>query len=676
MCRQLRYSRVSLSVILSFLVWCGWSPGQETEEAGEIVVTASRDAEDPWDAPASTLVITRQDMEKAGASGVPDALEKIAGIHIRTATATPVQAQIDLRGFGEQSHGKTLVLLDGRRLNNPDMAQIDWLQIPVENIERIEVVRGAQTVLYGDNAVGGVINIITKRGKGRPEGELSVRTGSEGSVDWRAGWKGTSGPLSYALSGQWISDNGWRQRSSWWRTGTSLNLTYEASNSFRLSLDAAAGVADYQLPGFLTETQMRTDPRQAGNPSDDVRTDNRSVNLTAEGQIAAGHRWKASLWAAERENRNNMDSYWAWSDVTVARFGFSPQYIFESSACGRQNKLIAGVDYERCPVDSTRFDSRDRHNATAFSTVVKETLGAYIQDEIRLTDAFLFKLGYRYESGSISAYDNETAFGAEYADSKEFSGSAATAGLVYQWGNKGKAYLSWGRVFRYPFTDEIAYYQGFLGGPWPGTIFFNKDLRPEQGHSIELGGQFRPADAVEVGLTVFSIDLTDEIYYNPLTGLNENLYRTRRRGIELSCAYAPTDRLSLNLFYTLIDPEFRDGPYAGRTVPLVPSQKATASVSFSLPAGISVEASVTGTGRAYLGSDFDNDQRQLAGYGVADILCHFRPAGLRQHQARFFAGVRNVFDEQYCTLGFDWGFMNVFYPAQGRTFVAGGSFAF
>ena len=133
----------------------------------EVVVTATRDKQETRKAPANVTVITAEEISKSGATTVVEVLDKLESIQFRTYSGNSSQAMVDMRGFGgENPFGKTLVLLDGRRLNRTDMASINWMQMPVNNIERIEVVRGPGSVLYGDAAIGGVINIITKKVKG------------------------------------------------------------------------------------------------------------------------------------------------------------------------------------------------------------------------------------------------------------------------------------------------------------------------------------------------------------------------------------------------------------------------------------------------------------------------------------------------------------------------------
>jgi len=109
----------------------------------EVVVTATRDKQETRKAPANVTVVTAEEISKSGATTVVEVLDKLESIQFRTSSGNSSQAYIDVRGIGgDNPYGKTLVLLDGRRLNRTDMSSINWLQMPLNNVERIEVVRG------------------------------------------------------------------------------------------------------------------------------------------------------------------------------------------------------------------------------------------------------------------------------------------------------------------------------------------------------------------------------------------------------------------------------------------------------------------------------------------------------------------------------------------------------
>ena len=157
----------------------------------EVVVTATRDVEEIRKIPANVTVITKEEIEQSNAQNRVDLLRDEVGVVVRDFYGNGKTASVDIRGFGETAPLNTLVLVDGRRVNEIDLSGVDWTQIPLDQIERIEIVRGAGSVLYGDNAVGGVINIITKK----PEKPFSARVGGAvGSYqlqqgEWFSGWK-------------------------------------------------------------------------------------------------------------------------------------------------------------------------------------------------------------------------------------------------------------------------------------------------------------------------------------------------------------------------------------------------------------------------------------------------------------------------------------------------------
>jgi len=229
----------------------------------DIVVTATRDTQAIRKTPANVTVIKAEDIQIVGATTVVEALERLESIQFRTYSGNASQALIDVRGFGgDNPYGKTLVMLDGRRLNRPDMASINWLQIPVHTIERIEIVRGPGSVLYGDAAIGGVINIITQKGKDTPTFNASALIGSYGLHNERIGLMGATDKLTYSFNGENQSSSGYRDRSRYSAQSVGFDLGYAAHELLDLSLGVSFNKVDYQMPGALTKEQMEQNRRQ------------------------------------------------------------------------------------------------------------------------------------------------------------------------------------------------------------------------------------------------------------------------------------------------------------------------------------------------------------------------------------------------------------------------------
>ena len=147
---------ISILFSLSFFILLSCpSFAQEREVTlEEVVVTATRDIQEIRKVPANVTVITPEEMKQSNSQTAVDLIRNEVGVVVRDYYGNGKQASVDMRGFGETGPLNTLVLVDGRRVNEIDLSGVDWTQIPIDQVERIEIVRGAGTVLYGDNAVG------------------------------------------------------------------------------------------------------------------------------------------------------------------------------------------------------------------------------------------------------------------------------------------------------------------------------------------------------------------------------------------------------------------------------------------------------------------------------------------------------------------------------------------
>ncbi|GAB1483627.1 hypothetical protein MASR2M78_24430 [Treponema sp.] len=177
-----------------------------------------------------------------------EVLSKVASVNFRT-YSSEAQAEVSMRGFGENSSGRVLVLVDGRRLNNPDMQTINWLSVPLSDVERIEVLQGASSVRYGNNAVAGVINIITKQAKKGVTSSSSLSAGLNGenreSFSVNIGGE-RSGLLA---SAEHYGTQGHRERSAYRSASASVRGYFDLSDTLTLNAGASLNDVNYQMPG-------------------------------------------------------------------------------------------------------------------------------------------------------------------------------------------------------------------------------------------------------------------------------------------------------------------------------------------------------------------------------------------------------------------------------------------
>ncbi len=634
----------------------------------EIIVSASRDRRQACQIPANVTVLDAQDIEESDAATLVDVLQNMDGIYFRSSSGNAVQAEVSMRGFGENSHGRVLVLLNGRRLNNPDMASISWAQIPLNNVERIEVLRGGQSALYGDNAVGGVINIITKKGTPQPEISAGIQVGSYGLNIERVAGSGSTGPLNYSANIERNQADGYRERSTYmtWGGGASLGYDINARNNVALQVDY--DIMDYQLPGYLTRAQMDVNPRQSFMPNDDASSDMGNVDLSLKSLWSDDLRLDVDLIGGRKKMVTDMASWFSYSDVAINRWGATPRLTWSRDLLDHGNKVLVGFDGYADRLDSKRYADRARQFEMATAQIDKYTLGVYAREELAICEPLLLGLGARHEQARIGANVNANDLSA-VDDHKTHKVNALDASLTYVFPNKSKVFARAGTVYRFPFVDEQISYIGY------GTDQMYTDLDPEKGQNYEVGVNMILLENLEAGLTLFRLDMQDEIAYDAVTMSNKNIDDTRRQGLESYATWKCGRLMRWNANYTFIDAKFAAGANDGNKVPLVPRQKTSLGVRFYLPFDFALDGVATYVGKQRLGSDYANTGDTLDAYALVDLALRYTPARLAWLGLEAFAGVDNVFDKQYASVGYmgwvDGSFSGVYYPSPGRTYKAG-----
>ena len=632
----------------------------------EVVVTATRDKEEIRKIPANVSVITAKDIEESGATSIVEVLENLASINFISWSGNPSQAYVDMRGFGgDNPFGKTLVMLDGRRLNRPDMSGVNWLQIPVSNIEKIEVVRGTSSVLYGDASVAGVINIITKKGRDKPTVNASVIGGSYGLHNERAGITGSTGRFSYALNGENQKTFGYRQRSKFSSKDAGFDIGYDANDYFNVSFGASFNRTDFDLPGSLTKAQKEENPRQAGNLNDDGSNEYVNANLKVKSFLGDFGSFNINFMYGKKDITADMASWNTYAVTGINTYGVTPRYIYEEEFFGHNNKVILGFDYYYETLDKDKFSDKEKENKTHEAELTKENMGYYIRDEFNIFDELMLNIGYRNERTKIKGKETKMSDGSIVFDDKKIhKGEAYEASLLYLIGKKSKVFAKYATVYRYPFLDEQAAYSGY------GSDRFLPDLEKEKGKSTEVGTQFDPIENMKIGLTLFRIDMEDEIVYNSSTSRNENLDKTRREGAEFSISYKLGKVGKFYGNFTYHDAEFTNGQYNGKKMFLVPKKMANTGLEICLPRAFTLRPEMRYVGKCYQGGDKANTSEQMNDYTLYDLFLFYKPE-FDNFEISAFLGVENLTDEKHSIIS--WG---GYYPQPGITAKGGISFMF
>ncbi len=610
---------------------------------GEVVVTATRAEEDIDKISSNITVITQAEIKKSTATTVQDLLRSEDGLIIRDLYGTGSKSTVDMRGFVFGLN--TVVLIDGRRINEIDLSSVDWNTIPLENIERIEVVRGSQSVLYGDNAMAGAINIITKKGfAGKPEFIADARAESYDGHSEYATFRGGNDQINAFFFLKHRQSSGYRQNSDFTATDMSARINFKPNDVFSLDFSAGYHKDDQGLPGGLTESQVNHDRRQSFHPNDNVAYNQRYVDTRANFTLGT---W-GDLEFGYSFNNRVYDSALIFfgSPFNTTRstdtLGLKTKLTVDTKVFGLRNLLVTGIDHYDITAD----------NATSFgnANITKKDTGVYFQDELFITDNLSLSLGYRYTDAKFHSISDEQTFRED----------AFKLGATYNYAKGSKVFVNYSKGYRLPTTDELIDF-------FTGTIV---SLKPEKSDTYEVGVVHSFGKNLQTRLTLYKMNVKDELYFNPIAppfGANENLEKTAHYGAEAGFTVSPVDNLSVSGAFTFSDSKFKAGPFDGNYIHLVPRYSASIGADYRFEKAFLLALSAHWTGKKYLDSDFDNIYDKMKAYTVVNSRLSYTYKSLTA-----YVGINNIFNEkysEYAVLGF--GGIKNFYPAPERNFYGG-----
>ncbi|THG79157.1 TonB-dependent receptor [Pseudomonas sp. A-1] len=609
----MKLSRLALAVALAPSLTLAAEPA--SDDIAPLVITRATPLEQP--APASVRVIKRAEIERSGAHNLIDVLRGQAGVQLRDIIGDGSRATPSLRGFGENAVNNTLILVDGRRLNQPAMAGADLNSVPLANIERIEILRGAGTVLYGDQAVGGVINIVTRTPR-RNEAYVETSLGSHDLEAWRGHvFQQLGGGFSVYASGEARHTDNYRDHNA-----------ADYGNAFgRLRYDHARGWALYEYqtvddellyPGALSLAQRRSDRKQS--QSTDWNDSNTQVHRFAVEQ-RLDEIWTANF-DYSHSDQDGVGSFFGGGFSQGTRIeSFSPRLTARWDTARGHSEWLLGHDHITSDYQAS-WGSDFRQTLRDWYTQFSQPLG----HDLTLS------LGYR----ASEAEDRDHSAGSNHTDRE----GSSSVGLSWQADAQTRVFLKREDVLRWANVDE----NGFVG---PGVEF----LKPQTGASWEGGVEWDDG-AQRYQLSVYRLDLDDELMYDatatgpfgPGTGANVNLDKTRRDGLLLEARRQLTERLALGGQYSFTDSEYRTGPFAGNEVPGVSRHSASAHLDYLLLPGLNGRLEALYTGGYYLYSDDAHSQPREGGYTLLNAALSY---DYRQLTARL--RINNLTGKQYDT---------------------------
>ncbi len=628
--------------------------------------------------PARISTVTGEAIDAWEPRLLADALTAQPGISLYDDLGSPFKLNLSTRGFNV---GPVVglppgisVFLDGVRQNEPDAAEVNFDLLPMEHVQRVELLSGSGSLL-GPNSLGGAVNLITRRGSGPLDAEVEASGGSYGSYSGEASVGGlTSGGWDYYVAGGYENEDGWRQATGAENLNAFVNFGRRGPER-GLSFQAFGAESRAETAGSLPETIFDTDPRRNFTTGDfeDLNQLQASVSgYTPVGNSRAAFTAYARRTRAERFNVNQAPDNNVRSFTENGTIGGNLDWRWTTPRPNGSFSLRLGADGARNRVHIQLIEENpvDPGDQTLNTDVRSPSydLAGYALADLRIDDV-TFSGGFRYDYIHIP-FEDILDPAADTTNS--FSRLSPRGGISLEVAPGASVYGSVGQSFRAPAVLELACADETAACPLPFALGDDPPLDPVVATTVEVGGQVVRGPVI-ANASVYRTNVRDDISFIQsetavFEGFFDNIGTTRREGIELALQVIPGEQLSLYANYAFTRATFRtaaeifsiraddafvgaplSGPnnvQPGDRLPLVPDHQVKFGGLWSLPVGLQFGADFRYIGRQWLRGDESNETAPLDGYVVTNLR-----AGFSRANWELSAVVSNVFDAKSAIFG-------------------------
>ena len=514
-----------------------------------------------------------------------------------------------MRGFSVTASSNTLVLVDGRRLNNIDISSPDLNSISLKDVERIEIVQGSAGVLFGDQAVGGVINIITNGSRGQV-GSVEVSAGSYDAVGIRAVYgDNVTKNIHYRVSAEYRESDNYRRESNkveYTNLFAKTGYDYDEGNVFA---EVQHIKENLRTPGSLLQSELDNDRRQTVVDFLGDFTDSKTdvVRLGVAHNINENMSFEAEATYRDVE-REIQQSFRGFAITTPSllkskQFELTPRFIAVYPVENGEVQVTTGID----------FIDTDYESEITFSEDKQKMLAEYVQVVVPLQKQLHLTVGFRHaevEDDVKSSFTN---------GKQDTDVNVAELGLTFNVNENVKLFGRLDQNFRFAKVDELTYVS-------PGS-----QLKAQTGDSVEAGIEYTNDNFLSK-LVVYKLSLEDEIAFDPsamqpvgafFAGANVNFDPTTHQGVILESQYKIGRMVKLSGNYTYTDATFDSGVFSGKAISGVPENSARLDINYAINNSISTKLNAN-LGAIYIGSHFlsgdnANTQDKVSGYTVLDL---------------------------------------------------------
>lgn len=612
---------------------------------GQVVVTATRSEVSAWDVPASISIVENEDIKLSPFEKTEDILRSVPGVEVGMHYGVHTIAgtrPVNIRGVGGYGD-RTLVLVDGIPQNNANNGWVEWSQIPLGNIERIEVVKGPFSALYGSNAMGGVINVITKKPTEERETIIEGKYGSLSTWSTKLIQSQKVGRIGYYISGKYEETDGYiatTPQKSYDIKRYRKENNYMGKMSF--DLDNISEVS-FGFSGYRANMGR-------GREFFYGKTKNYHFYSNYERSEEKAH-YLISLYINDDEWDANFDRSPTYDSLyrnEVIQMGALGGIVQADVDIMEWNKLSLGFDYKHN--DLEKEDEYFTVTRSGGAEGKQHCASVFFQDEMKFFDKrFILNFGGRFDwtkNCDGANWDTNPAPSPAYSNeysSETWSRFSPKVGAVYHLFDKTTLRSSLGTGFKAPSLHEL--YTTLTRGPL--YIECNPELDPEKIVAYDVGIEHWFLERLGASATFYRSFAKDFIGYDTITRTNwkrENISKVNIYGIETELKYQITDDLSCFANYTYNKSEIEeyspDPSVEGNFLPYTPHNKYGLGITFSNPKWFELNTIFSYKDKRY--ADNDN-QDKLGAYATLDLK-------ISRNLGKFCKvalNVENLFNKEY-----------------------------
>ncbi len=689
----------------------------------EVVITANRYNNKLMGTGASMEVLKSNEIKTIPTQNFTGVLNYIPGMYSASTDGMGLKPQVSIRGFYGGGEAEYLtVLVDGIPINDMETGLANWSQIPINQIEKVELLKGGSSALYGDAAMGGVLNIKTIKGS-KNFTTANIGYGSYNTYNIGAAHGGAAGKGNYDIYLNNNATDGYREHGQWNSINFGGKVKLPLSQNSTVTFSTYNQIVKSDDPGFLSNTQIGADRKQSlpyfnedGNDNQKYLANldfNTKINRDADLGISLNYRHK---------NTEQYRTYGQYPSILVAgqEGQIYPIGIYDTTIYANTKKrelttdqlslairiisripdlnatITGGIETDYGGYSNSYYDifkgfENDYQNNYApwDSLDTKGTGGrvksaAYLNGEIKLAYPLTLHAGVRYDYISDDFYGDIPDTNISKINSQISPKIALSLSTGETDNYAGSIFMGYSHAFKAPTIDQrtdfkqLNYYVFFDAGPAliPMEVkadpFSNPDLKPQTSMNYELGTYqfYKFSDKVNGGinLTAYYIKVKDEIDFDLQTQQYKNIFDTEHTGFEMSVRLNVNENWNGFFNYNYAEVKYAGGENDGKTLKGVPKNVYAGGISYSPVTGLGATLLLNGAGGIYLD---DETTEKLNAYAVFNARIHYKLSFVM-----VYLDVNNIFDKSYNASGYMLDGEKYLYPAMGRFLRIGANFKF